>query len=556
MSTITTLKLWRNPGYTEGCLEVPSLTASLPSPDVMTTQLNPAKGKLFSEVKLPFPYEDIYDMCYLEATFDMNNGNDVTFYGWIDNVLCLSDTPEKPISVIQWHVDNWRTFASKAVYGSGMVRRRPVSGDMPPQDYPYRYRTAETRYLISSYNNTNVWWCFVRRNLTTSGVTTSTWMVWPVSINSTSTNLKIEAGGYACPSLDELSSGSWDEKLSINPEEVSFIGVSPIPPCDYSGNGATSNIILHPSSSADWSYHAIGQRNCWTVTSADAMEELTIGFPLSRSMTTTDTVQYKVAGFDGEPIGTLPWGITFTHIRARNVLSSNFLSVQLRFIPSGMDDDDVYSNVMGGVFSACCPTLELGSNSWSSYVYSGARQAEISQRALDTDAEAIKGRISTASNTVSGFTSGAAMGALGGPLGILGGGLIGGLGSAVSGTMNTEMLYNYNKKYNDKIQNINDYATSNQASVQLVSGSGTDFCVSPYKGMTLIKMVNDTYSMQQRENDLQIYGCTVSEPRPSCQSLVEAGGPLQIDNLVVTGDIPSNAKTYLRERFSQGVRII
>ena len=519
--------------------------------------LNPAKDKMFSEVRVPLAYEDTYDMCYLQAVFDMNNGDDVTFYGWVDSVTCSSDTEGYPISVIRWHVDEWCTFASRAHYGSGIVRRRPVSGDMPPQDYPYRYKTANNRYLISSYKNTYIWWVFVRRNMTTSGVTTSTWMVWPVSISSTSVNLKIEAGGYSAPSLDELASGSWDENLKVDPNEVSFIGVSPIPPCDYSGNGTTSNITLSPTSGADWTYRAVGNRTCWFVTSADAMEELTISFPLNNSVTTTDTTTYTVTGFDGETIGALPWGIAFSHIRARNVLSSNFLSIQLRFIPEGMDDDTIYANVMGGVFSTSCPTLELGSNSWSSYVYSGARQAEIAQRSLDTDADAIKGRISTASSTVSGATSGAAMGALGGPLGIAGGALMGALGNAIGGTMSTEMTYNYQKNtYNDQIQRITDYATSNQASVQLITGSGTDFCVSPYKGMTLIKMDNDDYSVSQRANDLSIYGCTVSEPKTSCQSLIQAGGPLQIDNLIVTGAIPSHAKAYLRDRFAKGVRII
>ena len=134
---------------------------------------------------------------------------------------------------------------------------------------------------------------------------------------------------------------------------------------------------------------------------------------------------------------------------------------------------------------------------------------------------------------------------------------MGALGNAIGGTMSTEMTYNYQKNtYNDQIQRITDYATSNQASVQLITGSGTDFCVSPYKGMTLIKMDNDDYSVSQRVNDLSIYGCTVSEPKTSCQSLIQTGGPLQIDNLIVTGAIPSHAKAYLRDRFAKGVRII
>ena len=121
MTTITSLRLWRDTGYTEGCLEVPSFSDSLPSPDVVLSNLNPVRDRLFSEVRVPLAYEDIYDMCYLEAVFDMNNGNDVTFYGWIDSVTCTSDTTDRPVSAIRWHIDDWRTFASKAFYGSGMV---------------------------------------------------------------------------------------------------------------------------------------------------------------------------------------------------------------------------------------------------------------------------------------------------------------------------------------------------------------------------------------------------------------------------------------------------
>ena len=149
------------------------------------------------------------------------------------------------------------------------------------------------------------------------------------------------------------------------------------------------------------------------------------------------------------------------------------------------------------------------------------------------------------------------MGAMGGPMGIAGGALLGAVGGLLGGAISTEGIYNYEKNtYNDRIQRIGDYATSHQASVQRITGSGTDFCVTPYKGMTLIKMENDDYSVLQREHDLTLYGCTVSEPTTSCQSLIQAGGPLQIDNLIVTGDIPSHAKAYLRDRFAKGVRII
>ena len=75
-------------------------------------------------------------------------------------------------------------------------------------------------------------------------------------------------------------------------------------------------------------------------------------------------------------------------------------------------------------------------------------------------------------------------------------------------------------------------------------------------GENVVKRTFDDYSLTQRENDLELYGATVSEPMESCQSLVDTGGPLQIANLTVRGDIPVEAKQFFRTRFAKGVRMI
>ena len=41
-----------------------------------------------------------------------------------------------------------------------------------------------------------------------------------------------------------------------------------------------------------------------------------------------------------------------------------------------------------------------------------------------------------------------------------------------------------------------------------------------------------------------------------CTALISAGGPLAIENLVVRGPIPAEAKQYIKARFANGVRII
>lgn len=69
-------------------------------------------------------------------------------------------------------------------------------------------------------------------------------------------------------------------------------------------------------------------------------------------------------------------------------------------------------------------------------------------------------------------------------------------------------------------------------------------------------METDAYSQDQRAVDIELYGAHVTEPRTSCQSLVYAGGPLQITNMTVGGDIPVEAKEYIRTMFANGVRLV
>ena len=147
------------------------------------------------------------------------------------------------------------------------------------------------------------------------------------------------------------------------------------------------------------------------------------------------------------------------------------------------------------------------------------------------------------------------MSALGGPLGMLAGGLMGAISSSATQAMNTASSYMISSKYNDVFQDIQDYRAANQSNGLLMSGSGFD-CLRYGQTPTVVKLTKDEYSVNQRNNDIALYGVNVSEPTESCQSLFNAGGPLQISNVVVRGSIPVQAKEYIRGRLSTGVRMI
>lgn len=86
-----------------------------------------------------------------------------------------------------------------------------------------------------------------------------------------------------------------------------------------------------------------------------------------------------------------------------------------------------------------------------------------------------------------------------------------------------------------------------------MQGNGFDAVRNGVQAPAIIRMTYDDYSVEQWENNISIYGATVSEPRSSCSSLIRAGGPLRIDNLEVTGDIPNPARAYIRDAFRKGV---
>ena len=155
-----TVYIWRDTGFMEGAIEVPSKTSSLSTPNYTFKDLNLPVDSLFGSIKLKEPFADLYDCSYLRIVLDMNNGDDVSIYGWIDAVSCSSDTAGYPMTVISWHPDLWRTYLPKATFGKGLVTRRPYTSDCPPQAYPYKYRTMSSRRTLIQSPNT--WWVVFR----------------------------------------------------------------------------------------------------------------------------------------------------------------------------------------------------------------------------------------------------------------------------------------------------------------------------------------------------------------------------------------------------------
>ena len=544
MSTITQIRIWRDTGFTDGCTEVPKKGGSLASPTyIFDGPFNPSKDDLFSKLKLRVPYTHLMDCSYLSISLDMKNGTDKTFYGWIDSVSIISDTESTPMTQVNWHVDLWRTYLSSATIGSGMVRRRPLlSGDsVPPQPYPHRYYNfSSSRSIINSTD----WWILMVFSYTTTinvgteeqpsqETTTYTYTgAFPVDVSSPSTNLTV--GSYKAPSLNQVISGGWDELLGLDPANIYAVFASPVAPMSSMNTG--------------WVADSSGTKG-YGMYKAAYLNNTTQYTATFQAATTNDTQTAYITGFDGEIIGAIPWGLTVASAKYRVIMDTTSAYIQVRF-------DGIQSHTEGLCFTIPLIPVSLSANAWSSYVYSGSRQADIDQSRLEAEKARESSLTGTGSSVVSSVASSAMLGSLGGPVGTLGGALIGGASSLISGTIGASTEYATATKYSDRFQEVTDYRAAHQSNGLIMAGSGFDCLRYGQKGISIMIVLADTYSTEQRANDLSLYGVHVSEPKTSCQSLIDAGGPVQIDNAVVTGSIPVEAKQYIRQRLAQGVRMI
>lgn len=583
--TSATVRIWRDCGFTEGTLEVPSKTSSLPSYQYSFTLPAVPREDLFNSFRIKHAYEDLYDCNYLQVTYDMNNGDDVTVYGWIDAVRCISDTAGSPNTLIEWHTDLWRTFLSKATFGAGVVTKRPSSGTVPPQTYSNMTQLAigPTTAILPSTAGT-YWWAIINITVSDSstGITYFQTRAWPVNPNYPSNRLTIKYGSTTAvtPSYYETVQGSFDETIGIDPDSIYAAWISPIAPASW---GSSSGVITM----ANW---RVATRTVSSTTYGTFYPDPSISesqyyseYIQSFSAKTTDTDTYVVCDMDNTPVFQLPWGVTVTSAYSRIVNADVSAYISIRFTTSDMDVEE--SGASGLTCNIPLKSLGVSSNARSSYIYSGQQEYDRESMSIARD----QALVSSLTSTLTGTTNNAVMSSLGNTT------------SNASGTrqlkgFNKDNRGNYVAEYGKFAPNITSSASSlsvgkaslltagagvagaaidyfatgyfndrtmdatmdyksAQTSTLTLPSSGTDFIA--YGNVPVIRMLQwDSYSMVQRQSDISLYGISVREPMTSCQALINQGGPIRIQNLNVTGGIPPGAKHFFRERFAQGVRMI
>lgn len=538
---ITRVRAWNDPGFTESGNERPSSSYTLPAADLTSSvSLHPPVGRIFSELRLDDSWLDWRDMSYIELQISWNNeAGTTTIYGFVDSVEILSDTQGAANTSIKWHVDEWFTYLSSATFGSCHILRRPYSGeaDTPIQGYERKFWQLDSStvlYDVYKLSTKRTWWVLLAVGSKNNNMKLVRYYSFPFIIDNTTIYGDIGGIGVSFPFYKDIVAGAWDETLGLDPDNVYGAWILPIPPMDRDdiddsdpfGTGLTI-------SSTAWSIVQEGPGLSATFISDVSPAYNLLFHTETRNMASKTATQLNplfVNGFTGEKLLEIPIGMSVGTHTYRVVASATECYIEIRF-------SDWSSKLIGQCVTVPALVMDMTSNAWSSYQYSGQREYDVTMRANDT----LKSGIES-------VASGAVQGGLIGGVGNMGAGL-GAVAGAAGGLVSwgVESLW-----YNEAAQGAKDKYVSRQASSILISGGAFD-AVLHGQDISLCTMEMDSYSEGRASDERSQIGVAVDEFETS---FTPTTGFYQITNLIVKGSIPSTAKNLIANTFAKGVRII
>lgn len=368
MSQITKVRFWKDVGFQDGAIEVPSVNDHLPKPDAeFEESIKTSTSEFFSAFTIPEVFANYLSMSYIGLEYEYNNSDTpMVFYGWIDDIALKSDTDGNPSITVSWHIDHWRTYLSNARFGYGLVQNRPRASDDPPQLCTARYREPhgfqsmeyqgvgkESYWIIATYTVEN----------DDSKVTDVRTMVVPVNkgdpTNSRYMKKDPTSTAYKCPSLYQFVNGRWTEAFGIAPSSVSSVFISPIPPLAiYSGTGtATDPYVVLKSASSSEEYYS--ERGGQYAPAHGVSFKVTTGSTWGFTATWTDhTVNHSAtSNYGGFAIATYiarEYGVGF----AKHVSSPS--STTLTFAPEISGDEYTYIFTLDDLIRNC-----IGDSVWN-----------------------------------------------------------------------------------------------------------------------------------------------------------------------------------------------
>ena len=561
--TITKLKMWKDPGYTRGAIEIPPAgSKKLPIADYATTTgetLRPHKGSTLSSLQLPLSFTQVFDMSYLYIEASDGAGS-VSLFGWIDEI---SQTATGNDAVqIDWTVDWWRSYSGSFTFGRALITRCSNATYKRPYAVTPRYRSVSTvQNIETDISDHNTGWCILKVADRSYDSSTLSWETHGIKtyffpfrlsggywvIHQANIPAEVDMDSTQAPSGDDIYNGNVATKLGIVSEAIVGAWFSPVAPISTAFYMyANGQIYAHYQVVKLYKNGAYG---VYEYDSAQSGITDLIDFKKSYSINasgtaTDDDVVYSVTDCTGNIVGSAPYGMTFKNMIVYFDIGATTGNLKVTLTPqTSYDWGDIAE---GKTFTIPLPPLPVSSNAWSDYVYSGQRLYEYNARIQQNNQQTLEGVAGIAVGAVGGAIAGSVVPGLGTATGAVVGALTGALGLAATSVTNEinrqQMVDLEDKKHADQFGNV--------------TMPGDGFAFVQIKGIPkLITMTADAVSKAEHSADITNNGYEVQIPVASAASFVTAGGALKMTNLVITGNAPPRAKSTVSTMFESGVYI-
>ena len=522
--------------------------------------VQPRKGKEFSEMELEIAWDEFTGVKLYETPklivirlSKLNTAGAYTFvYGWVDDAEPVATKGPQPNTRIKWHVDWWLTWTDynwfqisgepamqknwaprKVSIGSGRLLKGPASFARPSSSAPRKWLLEDAKSMIDDHDprsDAYEWWAVMAATETSgtppSNVTTKiTYYYWPIA-------RQISGAAHKSPTWTDIYTGQIEEKMGIDPSSILGFWVAPFNP---------------------WKF---GEPKDFETVSVYKLSDI---IPLADNINIkvmTDSVQTddrrKIVFTDptGAEMFTAPWGISFKNIVTWFDIGTSAASLCVYL---GETDTPIEERkgAEGRFFSFPLPSLPVTENAWSSYVYSGQRDYDMKQKAIQRDRSAVNG--------IAGIGTQAIGGALAGTAAAPGAGTAAGaIAGLVSGIAGTAVNYFTAGEFDSREQRNVDTLTSRQTAGMIANAGGVNGIVQPYGSMigwNMLTMVRDPVSLAEIEVEQEELGYDTDTYVVDCTNLISEGGPLRIEGLRVKGDIPKEGREYISSLFARGVHI-
>ena len=520
--------------------------------------VQPRKGREFDEMELDIAWDE-FAGCKLFATPklvvikfpSLNMAGSYTFiYGWIDDAEPVATKGPQTNTRIKWHVDWWLTWADynwfmvsgqqqilanwfprRVSIGSGRLLKGPSQFARPSSSAPRKWLLENAKSIIDDRDphfHTSTWWA-VMCTTKTSGtppsevVTDIVYYFWPIGE-------KIAGAANNSPNWVTIYTGQIEEAMGIDPSRIQGFWLAPFMPW-------TGGEVRDLTGASVYELTSILSGNTNTKT-------------LTESVQTNDKKKIVFTDPTGAEMFTAPWGIQFKTIVTWFDIGTSAAALCVYLGETDVPIEE-RKGAEGRFFSFPLPSLPVTENAWSSYVYSGQRDYDMQQKAIQRDRSAVNG--------IAGIGTQAIGGALAGTAAAPGAGTAAGaIAGLASGIIGTAANYFTAGEFDSRDQRSVDTLTSRQTAGMIVNAGGYYGIIQPYGSMigwNMLTMVRDPVSLAEIEVEQEELGYDTDTYVKDCSNLISGGGPLRIEGLRVKGDIPKEGKEYIAALFSRGVHI-